>query len=100
MKYKLKINLPFAKAGTEVKLLNSTLPHPNITFEMENNDVLKIWYQDKQKLLEEGWIEEVKSREFYIEVDNLGHPQTVQRKDTIINHSADYELIKVREVTE
>ena len=61
MKYKLKRDLPFAKAGEEV-------------FEDDTNFYIEaevgiIWcfaeIKDKQKLIFEGWIEEVKPREWW-----------------------------------
>ena len=53
MKYRLKKDLPFAKAGAEVKLVN------------EGKAIEYNGYQCDIYDLREGWIEQIKPREWY-----------------------------------
>lgn len=61
MKYRLKKDLPFAKAGEGIKFLPSSLDGPNITYEVDPENGVRIWVADINinGLIEEGWIEEV-----------------------------------------
>ncbi len=67
MKYRLKKDLPFAKAGTEIKFQESGLDGQNITYEVDPKNGLRIWIADVCPLIKQGWIEEVKPREVYVE---------------------------------
>ena len=64
MKYKLKKDLPMAKAGQEIHIVEQS---NNYCFNMEiwDDAVVRIWYSDLGKLIADGWIEEVKPREWY-----------------------------------
>ena len=68
MKYKLKRDLPFAKAGKEVF-------EDDASFYIEA-EVGIIWcfaeIKDRHKLISEGWIEEVKPREWVINIGDDG----------------------------
>jgi hypothetical protein len=63
MKYQLKKDLPFAKAGSPIKVYpeGST---PMILFDHINE--VDVSEEFIPKLLDEGWIEEVKPREFWV----------------------------------
>ena len=109
MKYKLKRDLPFAKAGKEVS-------EDDASFYIEA-EVGIIWcfaeIKDRHKLISEGWIEEVKPREWYeIEFDNskewikafntyrydtLEEAQ-VRLKRVACRNDMPYRIIKVQEV--
>ena len=76
-KYRLKKDLPFAKAGAEVFLDKDVTGNPidnRISVEAEKNfggyKYFHIGYSaDLQKLINEGWIEEVKPREYDIHIN-------------------------------
>ena len=89
MKYKLKRDLPFAKAGKEVF-------EDDASFYIEA-EVGIIWcfaeIKDRHKLISEGWIEEVKPREYYV----YDSPECVTAYREQWESGS---LIKVREVIE
>jgi len=75
MKYKLKRDLPFAKAGSVIlysenrKEFDGSLGSVSDMMSVETNKgYLSQWVEigAKDNLLSEGWIEEVKPREYYI----------------------------------
>lgn len=69
MQYRLKKELPFAKAGDKVYQDLCK----NFMVSTHNLGELKIGYEDdKQRLASEGWIEEVKPREFELHLDDSG----------------------------
>ena len=97
MKYKLKRDLPFAKAGTEVKLVN------------EKKAIEYNGYQCDIYDLRDGWIEEVKPREWY-EVEtrkpdgtwnshsHLRYYNEQSARDATCRCEVNARFIKVREV--
>jgi len=106
-KYKLKRELPFAKVGDEVFISSGAFV---VKDPYQLGQVLYIEdYKNKEKLITEGWIEEVKPREWYIGLTKNDLPCYVGEgkpyEDRIhynfmssINN--EFELIKVREVLE
>ena len=98
MKYKLKRDLPFAKAGAEVKIISvysNEFPHSFYTLSIKG-DLIKDWYRieiPKDRFTE--WIEEAKPRDWY----------AVVQGDSIYgcesdNYPSNTSKIKVREVLE
>jgi len=93
-KYRLLKDLPFAKAGAEVGV--------ELAISVRGKDNFLTWIgdpKDLESLIDEGWIEEVKPREFYIVFDKnskiLGAIDD-QRTTFLGAHR----FIKVREVLE
>lgn len=84
-KYILKKDLPFAKAGTEVKLVN------------EKKAIEYNGYQCDIYDLRDGWIEEIKPREFLVFLNKEGFPIDIFLPDLAPERALD-EVIKVREV--
>ena len=66
MKYRLKKDLPFAKAGAEVRLVQGLAGDNNICYAI---DVYPFWCPKKNF---NEWIEEVKPREGWLAEDNDG----------------------------
>ena len=113
MKYKLKRDLPFAKAGAEVKIISvysNEFPHSFYTLSIKG-DLIKAWYRieiPKDRFTE--WIEEVKPREWYeiqgtIESDFWGYrfhsyKEAAEYMDKKSYNLKYYSIIKVREVLE
>lgn len=110
MKYRLKKDLPFAKAGTEIwvdnlwdgwidaKVYAPTLMTNEYRWE-------KIMLGKISALEAEGWIEEVKPREFWVELkqDSYGNwkvNDVSENKDWLHEENTLYKSIKVREVIE
>ena len=95
MKYILKKDLPFAKVGTEVRYFyGTTIEH--INFNRENNTV-DIHIPMKESIamyFEDGWIEEVKPREWEVWLSKG------QIHSTLPIMSDAHTLIRVREVVE
>ena len=108
MKYVLRRGLPFAKIGTKV-IINyadgvvikcdtfiANKKGENVT------EAKRIYLGDKTDLLNEGWIEEEKPREFYIPVDRDTGKLLASDKPMDKGYSGGWtlavEVIKVREV--
>ena len=104
-KYRLLKDLPFAKAGAEVGV--------ELAISVRGKDNFLTWIgnpKDLELLIDEGWIEEVKPREWY-EVERL-MPNGIwayesnrydTEEDAISDYSGDktkLRVIKVREVLE
>ena len=108
MKYRLKKDLPFADAGTEVWIdntwtawIDANVYAPN--YGVTEFETRKVMLGKSSTLVAEGWIEEVKPREWWLEVtpeqvyvrvinlDMLGNPREKL-------FSSGSELVKVREV--
>ena len=72
MQYKLAKDLPFAKAGTEINYSWRDENHPIFKFAIDGNEHQLLYIEcdeeDFGKLISEGWIEEVKPREFEIKL--------------------------------
>ena len=66
MKYKLKKDLPFAKAGAEVEIGGQPLKLVWVMRVTKRKPDDLIYIGTKNELIEGGWIEEVKPREFWI----------------------------------
>lgn len=104
MKYKLKKDLPFAKAGTEIWVdntlsgwIDAKIYEPQCGRKEYRVD--KIMLGTITNLLIEGWIEEVKPREWEVN-EWMGD---IYNKGSIIMTTADQiqpKRIKVREVIE
>ena len=100
MKYRLKKDLPFAKAGD--KIFQDEI---NLKYYVNNNMGLFYVGSDINQLLSEGWIEEVKPREFYIEIRKSDGVATdvyelIDASHNSANMIERYDYIKVREVVE
>ena len=101
-KYRLLKDLPFAKAGAEVGV--------ELAISVRGKDNFLTWIgdpKDLESLIDEGWIEEVKPREFEVTLNKNGSlVKFFNGKDrfTYTNQPlCDYppfETIKVREVLE
>ena len=92
MKYRLKKDLPFAKAGTEVyDDRYSYITVKNLI--TKDGGSFFIGY-DIKELLTTGWIEEVKPREWHISESNLEYFNKMYKED----YYPEINYIKVREV--
>ena len=95
MKYKLKKDLPFVKAGELLSFTEQTICiHTHRTFK---------YYFDRselQNLISEGWIEEVKPREIWINLyENNQYGQAHLTKNEAISiGGGNKRIIKFREV--
>ena len=118
MNYRLKKDLPFAKAGTIIELSPSEGCIPMAIYDFRDlpgskvsNVTISKEYLDE--LISEGWIEEVKPREWYeIEFDNSREwikafntyrystlKEAQERLERIVcRDDMPYRIIKVREV--
>ena len=95
MKYRLKKDLPFAKAGAKIKPPQDE----GCAYDVENinGDWWCIGYEEElPKLISEGWIEEVKPREWYICWDECMISNIVNEKNGVIPNWDN--IVKVREV--
>jgi len=97
VKYRLKKDLPFAKAGAMLKNNNCVIDEDG------KNRYLSNWNEEieacTKRLLNDGWIEEVKPREWIIEVTK--EQQYIRPADAKGRlYSSGSEIIKVREVIE
>src|SRR3990167_6428889 len=102
MKYRLKKDLPLMEAGTKIKISDkyrdkdNDLPLPIVLF----RDA--IYIKDQQNLIDEliseGWIEEIKPREFWLYPSNDCPPYGVLLTEEWTKGL--WGVIKVREVME
>jgi len=89
MEYKLKRDLPFAKAGTEVIEIRGNGKSNNILIEIEPYGKVVIWVTELQRLRTEGWIEEVKPRVGWLAEDEDGGYKFYLHPKPIITNSWD-----------
>ena len=96
MKYKLKRDLPFAKAGDNVEVN----PGGCIPFANYSSGTFSTSEEYIDKLIKEGWIEEVKPREWELWLDKDGCVTATSKECCIPIHVGNIckEIIKVREV--
>ena len=105
-KYRLAKDLPFAKAGTEVFQSANAFVVKDPKYQ---GQVLYIGeLSDRDKLIEQGWIEEVKLREWDVVVnksnDVIGYgnfDKTITEQYRLQNHEDrldDFEIIHVQEI--
>jgi hypothetical protein len=110
MKYKLTRELPFTKVGSEVVISNNReiIVKGNrgcVLFIIKIGDVGEEDLGDIKYLVDNGWIKEVKPREFNL-VISLGQPNIAFENIHLAMYEADErksastEIIKVREVQE
>jgi len=97
MKYKLKKDLPFAKAGAEVIIGTAG----SIDLCQYNNGKVNIAENHIEHLVNEGWIEEIKPREFELHFDETGAITYIVENNLMIckngqSKSDSVKLIKVR----
>ncbi len=104
MKYKLKKDLPFAKAGDEV-IINK---YEDVTT-VKGHRNGKIFYSriaggqlhDECVLKKQGWIEEIKPREFWLlECRNPSALWTEEEKNKEIGRHPNFVFVKYVEVLE
>ena len=99
MKYRLKKDLPFAKAGTTVVVGGHTqyISVDGLTIGDNSNQSRRPNISD---LIVTGWIEEVKAREFELGLDKDGCVTATSKECCIPIHVGNIckEIIKVREV--
>ena len=110
MKYRLKKDLPFAKAGIDVYNFNANKNFnegdEEVNVPLTNTDIYKltfvtpnqmIYIGQLSELISRGWIEEVKPREWDVILWN----NEISSKGVIMRSTHDVpEHIKVREVLE
>ena len=99
MKYILKKDLPFAKAGAEVVFNDKSLCFEvkSDRWSSDSGDYKFVGHSNKSSLIKDGWIEEVKPREWIIEVTK--EQQYIRPADAKGRlYSSGSEIIKVREV--
>lgn len=98
MKYRLKKDLPFAKAGTEITLHRDNLYYPYFSLERKGDGSLHIWCQGWHTY--DSWIEEVEPKEWWLIPNTLPafEPYAIKGADADI--SGYKGVIKVREVLE
>src|SRR5574343_50077 len=104
MKYRLKKDLPFAKAGNiieRIEISNTAMR----SYDVVNHKEIRIWLNeesDNDHLINEGWIEEIKPREFYLFDDTQSSEKifynTIEEAKADLAQWAVKDLIKVREV--
>ena len=108
MKYRLKKGLPFAKAGEEIictyleiTYLDKDLYKHTLGYGSEEHG------DTKNRLLKEGWIEEIKPREFWVvRRYNIGIVTGFDSESSAVayikqtGNSLQYQITKVREVLE
>jgi len=108
-KYRLLKDLPFAKAGAEVGYSASRIFVQRGETRLEAcTDALdflgpnpEIIQKELQRLIAEGWIEEVKPREFFIDIDNPKNTNcynAIEISSGSVNEFGGW--LKVREVLE
>jgi len=97
MKYKLKKDLPFAQAGEQARCFYGSSVF-SITYRMDSVDFNLTSEEYIDKLIRDGWIEEVKPREWYIS-ETVVRDYGRERKESFFKHDRS-DLVKVREVTE
>ena len=109
MKYKLKKDLPFAKAGMNVRFSLEVEQHPKFYLcSQDVTDFNSYWItfegdrDDLKGLIDEGWLEEIKPREWILEIDialngEVSHAVRPANAKGRMLHK-DSELVKVREV--
>ena len=99
MKYILKKDFLFAKAGKEVRIFYGA-SQSSILFNTDISTIdLHISSSAEIYLLKEGWIEEVKLKEFYIIIhkdDNITMEDKIPERCELHN----CRIIKVREIVE
>ena len=114
MKYKLKKDLPFAKAGMDVQFSLEVEEHPKLYLcSQDVTDFSSYWItfegdrDDLKGLINEGWIIEVKPREWWEinrrETTPLYKFDTYEDaseyiKEKLAGKYFDFDIIKVREV--
>jgi hypothetical protein len=112
-RYILKKDLPFADAGKEVKADGSGI-YIKTTVGKRQLDVLPTdpsgfgnnFANEIERLISQGWIEEVKPREWYLGIANNGEGAFAHRIIDGVEHEYGThmaglkEIIKVREVIE
>ncbi len=107
MKYGLKKDLPFAKVGAEVKIVSSYAGSPlhNYYSLSIKGDLIEEWYRieiPKERFTD--WVEEVKPREWWLVITNLGFETGFSSEELAIEyanqHCNNSGIIKVREVIE
>ena len=108
MKYKLKRDLPFAKAGTKIEYRLKKDEHYAIfLYSTDGDDPSTYWIglecdnRDLAKMISEGWIEEIQPREFWIAEYHNYQGKVFYSEQNAQNSSNNLkEVIKVREVLE
>ncbi len=101
IKYRLKKDLPFAKAGAEVTIGVAS----SIGLYQYDNGKVNVAENQIEHLVNEGWIEEIKPREFELHFDETGTITYIVENNLIICNNGQsnldsVKLIKVREVLE
>ena len=102
MKYKLKKDLPFAKAGEELITDSICVYTMGDVFNAGAKRQTKLYLGDILELTESGWIEEVKPREWYVGLTSQGFTCGIADNRDYFEHleRLPNKLIVVREVIE
>ena len=103
-KYRLKKDLPFAKAGVEIEIGCNNNYDELINSRKDKKPAIYLKGQvSLQNLLNDGWVEEIKPREWYIGVcdtyESLHDDYESAKKWGQTIKSQNQEIIKVREVS-
>ena len=112
-KYILAKDLPFAKRGTEVNVSGDRIFVQRGKSKLEACiDALELWdstseniQKELQRLINEGWVEEAKPREFKLTLNKDGtfaafHNPAIGVSYNALTRYPPFETIKVREVLE
>ena len=99
MKYILKKDLPFAKAGAEVVFNDKSLCFEvkSDRWSSDSGDYKFVGHSNKSSLIKDGWIEEVKPRTFYINKTKGGELFAYYKEENAIDVGGSTETIKVVE---
>ena len=107
MKYRLKKDLPFAKAGNDIQIIEMADDSKCLQINYDacfntsgNLNYYRFPLTDAVALREDGWIEEIKPREWWVNLYGVGEGgifKTKEAADTVAS-SGRKEVIKVREI--
>ena len=99
MKYRLKKDLPFAKAGTMIDDILHCRGISTLSYIEIGNCRCEL---DANKINIFDWIEEIKPREWWVNLYNIGEGGIFKTKEAAntVASSGRTEIIKVREVLE
>jgi len=100
MKYKVAKEMPHIAIGTEVKVESGKFKYmPNVSIKRDDCYEQVYFEHELPYLIENGWIEEVKPREWYVlECNNPGLLWESEAIKVQLKKNPDLKFIKVREI--